>query len=133
MKFDLTILAALAVALTGTPGRAATQNAGDRATALDAEARAEESQGHFDIAIQKYQAIVKQYPRLPAAYNNLGRLYYQQGRFQDAIDPLKRAAELDPKLEAPHAQLGFCFFQLGDFADSRREFQTALKLSPNDG
>ena len=135
MKSDLSIAsiaAVLALALAGAAARSAAQDSGDHLKALDAEARAEESQGHPDVAIQKYQEMVKLYPRLPIAYNNLGRLLYQQGRFRDAVDPLKRAAELDPKLEAPHAQLGFCLFQLGDFAASRREFQTALKLSPND-
>jgi tetratricopeptide (TPR) repeat protein len=100
---------------------------------LDAEARVAETQGHLDVAIEKYQQILKFYPKLPAVHNNLGRLYYQAGRFRDAIEPLKQAAELDPTLEAPHAQLGFCFFQLGDFGSARPEFETALKLTPNDG
>lgn len=101
--------------------------------ALDAEARTEESQGHLDAAIQKYQTIARSNPRIPAVYNNIGRLLYQEGRFRDAIAPLKRASELDPKLEPPHAQLGFCYFQLGDFESSKREFQAALDLSPDDG
>jgi tetratricopeptide (TPR) repeat protein len=132
MRLHRSIAALLALALTGASARSAVQNPGDRIKALDAEARAAESQGQLEVAIQKYQEIVNLYPRLPAAYNNLGRLFYQQGRFHNAIEPLKRAAELDPNLEAPHAQLGFCFFQLGDFASSRREFESALKLSPND-
>jgi tetratricopeptide (TPR) repeat protein len=126
-------IALLAVVLIGVAGRSRTQDAGDRIKALDAEARSAEAQGHLDVAIEKYQQILKSYPKLPAAYNNLGRLYYQAGRFRDAIEPLNHAAELDPTLEAPHAQLGFCFFQLGDFVGAQREFETALKLSPNDG
>jgi len=126
------VLLALVLASVAAVRGSGEQDAGDRISALDAEARAEEAQGHLDIAIEKYQQILKLYPKLPAAYNNLGRLYYQEGRFREAIDPLNRAAELDPTLEAPHAQLGFCFFQLGDFASARREFETALRLSPND-
>jgi len=132
MKLERSLVALLAVALAGAAGDAV-QDSGDRVKALDAEARTAESQGRLDVAIRDYQKIVKLYPRLPVAYNNLGRLLYQQGRFQDAIEPLKHAADLDPKLEAPHAQLGFCFFQLADFASSRREFQSALKLAPDDG
>jgi tetratricopeptide (TPR) repeat protein len=123
----------LAVALTGFVSGSAAQQTRYSAEALDREARAAEAQGHLDVAIAKYQQIVKLSPGVPAAYNNLGRLYYQAGRFREALDPLKHAAELDPTLEAPHAQLGFCFFQLGDFASARREFETALKLNPNDG
>jgi tetratricopeptide (TPR) repeat protein len=125
-------IALLALVLTGVVGRSAEQEAGDRIRALDTEARAEEAQGHLDIAIEKYRQILKLSPGLAAAYNNLGRLYYQGSHFREAIDPLNRAAELDPTLEAPHAQLGLCFFQLSDFAGARREFETALKLSPND-
>jgi len=123
----------LALALLGVSGRLGAQDAGDHVAALDAEARAAETQGHLDVAIEKYQQVLELYPKLPAVYNNLGRLYYRAGRFRDAIEPLNHAAELDRTLEAPHAQLGFCFFQLGDFASARREFEVALKLSPSDG
>jgi tetratricopeptide (TPR) repeat protein len=123
----------LAVALTGFVSGSAARQTSVSVEALDREARAAEAQGHFDVAIAKYQQIVKLSPRLPAAYNNLGRLYYQAGRFREALDPLKHAAELDPTLEAPRAQLGFCFFQLGDFTSARREFETSLKLNANDG
>lgn len=133
MKLDLRIGTLLALVLLVLAPRSKSQDLEQRIKLLDTEARAEEKQGHPDVAIQKYQEILRLNPKLPAAYNNLGRLYYQQGRFQEAMEPLKRASELDPRLEAPHAQLAFCFFQMGDFASARREFQTALKLNPGDG
>jgi len=132
MSIKLGLVIFLGLALAATPGESRPQNPDTEIAALDAEARAEETQGHLDTAIQKYEAIAKLNPRIPAVYNNLGRLLYQEARFRDAITPLKRAAELDPKLEPPHAQLGFCYFQLGDFENSRREFQAALDLSPDD-
>jgi len=131
LKSGLTVL--LGLALAATTAKSAAQSPDDGIATLDSEARAAESQGHLDAAIQKYETILKSNPRIPAVYNNLGRLLYQKGRFREAITPLKRAAELDPKLEPPHAQLGLCYFQLGDFESSRREFQTAIDLSPDDG
>ena len=111
----------------------AAQDADGRIRQLDAEARREEQQGHPDVAIQKYQEILKLNPKLPIAYNNLGRLYYQQNQFNEAIEALNHAAELAPSLEAPRAQLGFCFYQMGDFARARQEFGAAAKLNPQDG
>jgi len=100
---------------------------------LDAEARTAEKQGHLDVAVQKYQEILGLNPKLPAAYNDLGRLYYQQGQLEEAIGPLKHACELDPRLEAPHALLGFSLFKMRDFEGARREFRAALQLNPGDG
>jgi tetratricopeptide (TPR) repeat protein len=135
MATGLRIGTTAALALLAWAAAARPQDANQRnqqIRRLDQKARSEEQQGHPDVAIQKYKEIVALDPASPAAYNNLGRLYYEQGRFQEAIAPLKRAAELGPKLEAPRAQLGFCFFQMADFASARQEFQSALKLDPTD-
>jgi tetratricopeptide (TPR) repeat protein len=133
MKDNLRIGVLITLLLLGFTSGSRSQDVEQRITWLDGEARAEEKQGHPDIAIQKYQEILELNPKLPQAYNNLGRLYYQQGRLQEAVDALEHAYQLDPKLEAPRAQLGFCFFQMGDFARASREFQAALKLNPSDG
>jgi len=133
MKADVktgTLLVVLLITITpGSPS----QDLEHRIRQLDAEARAEERQGHPEAAIQKYQEILKLDSKVIVAYNNLGRLYYEQGQFQEALDPLKRAAELDPRLEPPRALMGFCFYQMSNFVEARREFQTALRLSPGDG
>jgi tetratricopeptide (TPR) repeat protein len=133
MKADLKTGMLLAVMLLTIAPGSPSQDLGPRIRQLDAEARAEERQGHPQAAIQKYQEILKLDPKLPVIYNNIGRLYFEQGQFQEALDPLKRAAELDPRLEAPRALMGFCFYQMSNFTDARREFQAALKLSPGDG
>ncbi len=99
---------------------------------LYTQAKADESAGHIDEAIREFHEIIKLDPGLPAAYNNLGRLYYQQGRLQDAVQPLQRASQIDPKLEPPHALLGFVFFQLEKFEAARRELREASRLNPSD-
>jgi tetratricopeptide (TPR) repeat protein len=133
MNADLksgTLLAALLMTIArGAPS----QDLDHRIRQLDAEARAEERQGHPEAAIQNYREILKLNSKLPAVYNDLGRLYYEKGQFQEALDPLKRAAELDPGLEAPKALMGFCLYQMGDFAGARQKFQSALRLKPGDG
>lgn len=108
------------------------QDIEDRIQQLYTEARSEEKEGRVNVAIEKYQAIIKLNPKLAAAHNNLGRLYSQQGRSEEAIKSFKRACELDPGLEAPHAQMGLAFFQMGDYQDASKELKVAVKLNPGD-
>jgi tetratricopeptide (TPR) repeat protein len=125
-------LAFMIFLLAGTPGAASQQNSSAEVQQLYADAKVDENSGHLDEAIHKFQEIIKLDPSLAAAYNNLGRLYYQQGRLQDAIPPLQRASQIDAKLEPPHALLGFVFFQLEKFEGARREFREASRLNPAD-
>jgi tetratricopeptide (TPR) repeat protein len=132
MKVDLragTLLGSLVLVLVTT---GISQNVDDRIQQLYTEAQSEDRQGRGDAAIQKYQAILRLNPKLPAAYNNLGQLYFQQGRFEEAIKSLKKACELDSKLAAPRALLGLSLYQVGDIEDAHRELQTALQLNPSD-
>ncbi len=99
---------------------------------LYADAKTEEQAHHLDMAVEKYQAILKLNPKLAAAYNNLGRLYFQQSRFDEAVPVLKRACDLAPNSAVPRALLGFSFFQKGDFASAQRELRAALRLNPGD-
>jgi tetratricopeptide (TPR) repeat protein len=108
------------------------QGVDDRITQLYEDAISDEKHGRLDTAVQKYQAIIRLDDKLPAAYNNLGRLYYQQSRFEEAVRALKRALELDPKLPPTHALLGFSYFRMGDFKSARDELTLAVKLNPGD-
>jgi len=111
---------------------AASQNVGDQIQHLYAEAKSAQNEGRADAAIEKYRAIIALNPRLAAAHNNLGRLYYQEGRLDEAIRSFQRACELDASLEAPRAQMGLAHFQMGDFAKASAELKAALKLNPVD-
>jgi tetratricopeptide (TPR) repeat protein len=108
------------------------QEASGAVQQLYEQAKLDEKSGHPDEAIRKYEQIVKIDPTLAAAYNNLGRLYYQQGRLDEAIKPLRKASQLEPKLEPPRALLGFVLFQKQDFEGARREFKIASQLNPAD-
>ena len=118
--------------LAATPKSLAQLDSSGQVQQLYAEAKLDESSGHIDEAIQKLQQIIKLDPALAAAYNNLGRLYYQHGRAQEAVKPLQRASQIDPKLEPPHALLGFVYFQLENFDGARRELREATRLNASD-
>ncbi len=110
----------------------ASQMADERIQQLDNQAQEEEKNGNVDRAIESYREIIRLSPRLAAAHNNLGRLYYQQNKLEEATTSLKRACELGPKLAAPRALLGFALFQKGDFEAARRELKVAAQLNPHD-
>ena len=104
----------------------------DRVSQLYSEAHSAETAGQFPLAIEKYQQILKLAPKLAAAYNNLGRLYYQHGQLEEAVRALSRACELNAKLAPPRALLGFAYFQMGDYKSASRELAVASKLNPAD-
>ncbi len=111
---------------------AVAEDVSERVQQLYREAKAEENQGNPDIAIQKYLAIIKLNPKLAAAHNNLGKLYFRQARYDKAIKALRLACELDPGLAAPHALAGLSFYQMRDFASARQELSMAVRLDPRD-
>jgi tetratricopeptide (TPR) repeat protein len=108
------------------------QEPSQRIQTLYAEARADEQAHHLDLATEKYQAILKLDPKLAAAHNNLGRLYFQQNRFDEAVPELTRACNLAPNSAVPRALLGFSLFQKGEFTSAQRELKIALRLNPGD-
>jgi tetratricopeptide (TPR) repeat protein len=132
VKVGLRAVTSVGVLLLVLAGGAISQQVDDSAQQLYEQAKADENSGHPDDAIRKYEQIIKLDPSLAAAYNNLGRLYYQQGQLDEAIKPLRRASQLQPKLEPPRALLGFVLFQKQDFEGARRELKIASQLNPAD-
>jgi tetratricopeptide (TPR) repeat protein len=132
VKFGLRTGTIVFIVLLAFITQSISQEASDRAQQLYGQAKLDEKSGHPDEAIRKYQQIIELDPTLPAAYNNLGRLYYQQGRLDEAVKPLRQASQLEPKLEPPRALLGFVLFQRQDFEGARRELKIASQLNPSD-
>jgi tetratricopeptide (TPR) repeat protein len=118
--------------LLASATRSISQETSAQVQQLYEQAKVDEKSGRPDEAIRKYEQIIKLDPKLAAAYNNLGRLYYQQGRLDDAVKPLRQASQLEPKLEPPRALLGFVLFQRQDFEGARRELRIASQLNPSD-
>ena len=112
--------------------RSICQDSQARIERLYNEATSAEQGGDLNAAIEKYQAILRLDPGLPAAYNNLGRLYFRQSRYTDAIDVLKHALERDPTLESSHALLGISLYETDNYNVARRELSEAVRLDPAD-
>jgi tetratricopeptide (TPR) repeat protein len=122
------LLAVLALVLSPLGGRA--QDTPDSVQQLYEQAKSDEQAHQLDMAVEKYLQIISISPTLTAAYNNLGRLYFQQGEYAKSVQVLEKACKLDPRLPAPHALLGFSYFQMGNFEGARRELEISSRLDP---
>ena len=97
-------------------------------------ADAKEAQAHGDqaTAVAKYESILKIAPRLGAAYNNLGLLYFQQGDYRQAIGILEKGLKVDPAMPSASALLGISLYELGEYAQARPRLEAALHSNPKD-
>jgi tetratricopeptide (TPR) repeat protein len=115
------------------PVMAQAQGSGtDRVDRLHAEAKAAEARGDIAAAIASYESILKLAPRLAAAYNNLGALYFRQGEYRRAIDVLQRGLAIDPAMSSASALLGISLYEMADYSAARAPLEKALGANPND-
>jgi tetratricopeptide (TPR) repeat protein len=108
------------------------QTQDDRVQALHAEAKSAEAAGDIQGAIAKYEAMLKLAPRLGAAYNNLGLLYFKERDFEEAALVLQKGLTVDPKMPSASALLGISLYQLGKYAEAKARLEKALSANPND-
>jgi len=108
------------------------QTQDERVQRLYAEAKSADAAGDIQDAIKKYEAILKLAPRLGAAYNNLGLLYFKQREFEKAALVLKQGLTLDPKMSSASALLGISLYQLGQCSEAKAPLEKALSANHND-
>jgi tetratricopeptide (TPR) repeat protein len=99
---------------------------------LYAEAHAAQSRGDTDTAVDRYQQILKLAPRLAAAYNNLGLIYYQKHDLQQAVDTFEKALRLDPAASGTSALLGTAQFDMGEYQKARLHLEAAVHANAKD-
>jgi len=105
---------------------------GASAEALYAEAKAAESRGDANAAIEAYEKVIRLDPHVAPAYNNLGSLYFDTGQFDKAVDVLKRGLLINPRMGTSYAILGSVYFAQGDCSKASKAFQSAVKENPED-
>jgi tetratricopeptide (TPR) repeat protein len=99
---------------------------------LVAEAHQAQAQGDLPTAIAKYQKILQISPRLAAAYNNLGMLYFQQHDLPQAVAVLEKGLKIDPGAVATSALLGSAQFSMGQYKEARPHLEAAVHGNPKD-
>jgi tetratricopeptide (TPR) repeat protein len=99
---------------------------------LYAQAQAAQKSGDEATAIQKYRAMIRLAPHLAAAYNNLGRLYFNQHDFAHAAETLAKGLELNPDMPTASAMLGMSYLETGDVEKAEAPLRAALQANPKD-
>ncbi len=97
-------------------------------------AQAQAAQQHQDIstAIEKYREMIRLAPHLAAAYNNLGRLYFNRRDYGHAAQTLSQGLKLNPNMPTASAMLGMSYMETGQVQKAEEPLKTALRASPKD-
>lgn len=96
------------------------------------KARSEEVRNAYDDAVADYKEILRLDPKLGAAYNNLGRLYYNLGRYTDAIPVLAQGLRVDPSMHPAEIMLGASYYQTGAYDQAKPLLEGVIKALPDD-
>ena len=99
---------------------------------LYAQAQAAQQREDIPTAIQKYREMIRLAPHLAAAYNNLGRLYFNQHDYEHAAQTLSKGLKLNPDMPTASAMLGMSYLEIGQIENAEEPLQTALRANPND-
>jgi tetratricopeptide (TPR) repeat protein len=99
---------------------------------LYAQAQAAQKSGDEAIAIQKYRAMIRLAPHLAAAYNNLGRLYFNQHDFAHAAETLAKGLKVNPDMPTASAMLGMSYLETGEIEKAESPLRTASQANPKD-
>ncbi|MGB9418693.1 MAG: tetratricopeptide repeat protein [Acidobacteriaceae bacterium] len=99
---------------------------------LYAQAQAAQQQNDIPAAIQKYREMIRLAPHLAAAYNNLGRLYFNQHDYGHASQTLAQGLKLNPDMPTASAMLGMSYLEIGQVDKAEEPLQTALRANPKD-
>jgi tetratricopeptide (TPR) repeat protein len=111
---------------------AAQQTVSPEVQALYQHARTAQAADDNAGAVADYLKIIHLDPQLGAAYNNLGRLYYNMGRYAEAVPILVRGLRIDPSMHPAEIILGASYYQVGSFDKAIRALEAALKALPGD-
>src|ERR1700735_2091669 len=90
-----------------------------RVQQLYAAAKEAQNQGNLATAISKYEDILKIAPKLGAAYNNLGALYFRQRDYRKAATVLEQGLKISPGMPSASALLGISLFEVAEYDKAR--------------
>lgn len=77
---------------------------------------------------ERFEALVKKYPRDPRPYQYLGEFYNRCVRYQDAIATFQKGIEVDPANALLHWDVGLAYQRMGQRADAARSLEKAMAL-----
>jgi len=99
---------------------------------LYAQAQAAQQRQDIPVAIEKYRQMIRLAPHLAAAYNNLGRLYFNQHDYAHAAETLSAGLRLNPNMPTASAMLGMSYLETGKVDKAEEPLEIALRANPKD-
>src|SRR5882757_9322009 len=100
---------------------------------LYAQAQAAQQRQDIPTAIEKYRQMIRLAPHLAAAYNNLGRLYFNQHDYGNAAQTLAQGLRLNANMPTASAMLGMSYLETGQVQKAEEPLKAALRANPKDG
>jgi tetratricopeptide (TPR) repeat protein len=93
-----------------------------------------ERQKKFELAEERFRAVLKNDPENAATLNYLGYMLADRGvRLDEALVMIKKAVEMDPQNAAYLDSLGWAYFRMGDHVLAEEYLRKAVSRSGNDG
>jgi len=86
--------------------------------------------GQRQAAISRFLDAIQMSPRLSAAYQSLGAVYFPDGDYATAATYFDKAVRLNPYDVSAHFYLGSCWMKLGKYKDAASEFHAARQVDP---
>lgn len=86
--------------------------------------------GHIELAVARFEALVKLVPEYARGHSNLGYALIHTGRTSEAVKHLEHAVALDPNDSLAHNNLGIAFEHMERRGDAIAAFERALELNP---
>ncbi len=96
------------------------------------KAHAAQEAGHPEQAAADYRELLRLDPSIAAAYNNLGRLYFNLNRFPEAVITLEKGLSLEPDMAPASIMLGASYLQLDDAAKAVPPLEAGVAALPDD-
>jgi tetratricopeptide (TPR) repeat protein len=89
-----------------------------------------EKMGETDLAIEKYEEIIKFKSDDPIIYSDVANLYGKKGMIDKAIEYSLAALRINPDMALAHKNLGTAYLVNGDTELSKRHLEEAIRINP---
>ena len=80
--------------------------------------------------IEYFTIALELNPKLSAAYEKRGMLYYYQGKYNKTIQDFQRVTELEPFAPEAYRMLGLAYVKKGNLDEAIANFTRAIELDP---
>jgi len=84
----------------------------------------------YKVAIDEYKKSIETNPSNPAAYSNLGYIYYDIGLYEKAFEYQRKAIDLDPNFANAYYGLALIYKKWGDRGGAKKHWEEYLRIEP---